>query len=466
MAIQLTDTLRKKYDFRWEVLDVIVGGRSLIDSDLGLTGFPMRTIDDSDRFMRSYGYNLDDPIEYAEAQGNFHEAINFVRKHFLQPENPDGIKTEIPRKILELADVRELLLMASLSYPGQMEDTEGKLLRDWACCLLKIIHTIAHMDKDIRSTYFTDIQKQILDRFYKVVHRDPDGKLYLGETPDDRFRVELVAFETKPKKSRESVLLKLLHKPENVAEDIFDRVGIRFVTHTMIDALRVVKYLKDAMILVPANVKPSRSRNTLVDLDRLRRGLGGLLAKADRGEINEDGLRMELESIARPRDDTPPVAAVNAPNSTPADGAGSEDSSPEGDEPDLQDAPAYVAAADGGTEVTTTDNPHSSKYYRAIQFTSRQLIKLRNPLYEELKALKALSKTTVLPEEVASRINRVNLKYIQREVRFFYPFEIQVVDKAAHEENEKGRSAHSEYKKAQIQSALKRVMGPVADGIR
>ena len=47
------------------------------------------------------------------------------------------------------------------------------------------MHTIAHIDKDVRSTYFSDIQQQIFDRFYKVIHRDDEGKLYLGDSADD-----------------------------------------------------------------------------------------------------------------------------------------------------------------------------------------------------------------------------------------------------------------------------------------
>src|SRR3954454_4063 len=152
--------------------------------------------------------------------------------------------------------------MVSLNYTGQTSDTYGQALRNWACSLLKVMHTIAHIDKDVRTPYFTDIQKQIFDRFYKLIHRDSEAQLFLGERTDDPLRIDLVAFETKPKKSRDSIILKLLHKPENVAEDIFDRVGIRFTTHTRLGALRVVKSLKDKMIVMPPNIKPSRSRNT------------------------------------------------------------------------------------------------------------------------------------------------------------------------------------------------------------
>jgi uncharacterized protein (TIGR04562 family) len=279
------------------------------------------------------------------------------------------------------------------------------------------MHTIAHIDQDLRTTYFGDIQKQILDRFYRVIHRDAEGRLYLGEKPDDALRVDLVAFESKPKKSRDSTLLKLLHKPENVAEDIFDRVGLRFVTHTRLGALQVVKFLKDRMIVMPPNIKPSRSRNTMIDIDDFRNQMTDCLAQVERGEMTEEGLKRELEM------------AAHSPATNPL-------------------------------------NPHSSEFYRAIQFTCRQLVKLVNPLHQDLRELKQLSRSGGLSESAQRIVDRLDLKYAQKEIHFFYPYEVQVMDQFSFEENEKGRSAHSEYKKAQLQTALRRVMGSLVDAAR
>jgi uncharacterized protein (TIGR04562 family) len=412
--LNLFPHLRNKYDFRADVLDVIISGKSTIDSP---TAFQVLNMEEANLFIQSYGYDLENPIEKAEILGNYHEALNFIRKNFLHPENPDGLRLEIPRKILELTDVRELFLMVSLNYPGQNADTQGHALRNWACSLLKVMHTIAHIDKDVRTPYFADIQTQIFDRFYKLIHRDPEGQLYLGEKDDDPARVNLVAFETKPKKSRDSIILKLLHKPENVAEDIFDRVGIRFITPSLLDALRVVKYLKDKMVIMPPNIKPSRSRNTLIQIDDFRAKLADLLPRADRQEISEKDLLVQLEN------------AVHPPTVNP-------------------------------------DNPHSSEFYRAIQFTCRQLIKLQNPLYVDLKELKNSVKAKPIDDDLLKTIDRINLKHIQREIRFFYPFEVQVVDKLSSEENERGRSAHSQYKRAQVITALNRVMGSLTDAVR
>jgi uncharacterized protein (TIGR04562 family) len=275
------------------------------------------------------------------------------------------------------------------------------------------MHTIAHMDKDLRSNYFTDIQKQILDRFYKFISTDEKGQLFLGRDARDPERVDLLSFESKPKKGRDSVILKLLHKPENVAEDIFDRVGIRFVTKTRFDAIRIVKYLKDRYVIMAANIKPSRSRNTLVDTKNFTEAIERLMREVDTGKITPGDLHEKLIEYCERTE------------------------------------------SEGGER----DNPHTSKDYRALQFTGRQLIKIKNPLYDDLKAIKGAMKGTTLPDEIARIAERLDLRNIQKEIRFFYPFEVQIFDEKSNQDNLAGRSSHTNYKKSQIQMAMRRVMG-------
>ena len=401
------DLLKSKYDFKSDVLDIIIGGKSSLDAP---NPFEMKDLAEANRFILSYGYDLENPIEQAEVLGNFHEAIHFIRKTFLQPENPTGLKLEIPRKILEMTNIQELFLLVSKTHPCQKADPNDKLLHDWSCSILKVMHTIAHIDKDLRSAYFGEIQKQIFDRFYKLIQRDGEGKLYLGQKPQDPLRIPLIAFETKPKKSRDSTILKLLHKPENVAEDIFDRVGIRFITETPLAALRVVKYLKDQMIIIPANIKPSRSRNTLVQLDPLKKKLEEIFNHPILNSWHDSDLEKALEDLTHP------------PGFNPA-------------------------------------NPHSSEFYRAIQFTCRQLIKLKNPVYEDLKELKTLAREKSTHDPILKVLDRIDFKNIQLDIRFFYPYEVQILDQRSADENERGKSSHTAYKQSQVQTALQRVMG-------
>ena len=65
----------KKYDFDWEVLEVIVGGQSAIDSPQPLK---IKALDEAVRFMECYGFDIENPIEKAELFGNFQEAMSFM----------------------------------------------------------------------------------------------------------------------------------------------------------------------------------------------------------------------------------------------------------------------------------------------------------------------------------------------------------------------------------------------------
>src|SRR3989344_476360 len=76
-----------------DILDVMIGGRSAIDSRGGI---PAPTLDDAEKFINYYGYDLSEPIESAELLGNYHESIRFIKKYFLKPENADGADLEIP----------------------------------------------------------------------------------------------------------------------------------------------------------------------------------------------------------------------------------------------------------------------------------------------------------------------------------------------------------------------------------
>lgn len=400
----------KRYEFDWEVLDVVIGGRSAVDSRQPLR---LRTNEDAVHFLDCYGYSTENPIEKAELFGNFQEALSFIRRYFLQPENPDGIKEDIPKRLAEVTDIGQLLTYASEG---------GKELGPWACAVIKVMHTISHMDKDLRTHYFSDIQTQILDRFYKHIHTDEEtGQVYLGRDTRDPDRVDLVLFDSKPKKKRDSVLLKLLHKPENVAEDIFDRVGIRFVTKNKYDCLRVVRFLKERYVIMPANMKPSRSRNNLINVEEFQRELDRLISDATKYKWATEELDKRL------------VEFCESPNAEPNSGK------------------------------RGADNKHSSDFYRSIQFTGRQLIKFRNTLYDDVRDLKSVVKSSTVPEEVAKITERLDLRNIQKEIRFFYPFEVQVYDEMSHRDNVAGRSAHSAYKRGQILAAMRRVMGELAE---
>lgn len=391
----------ENYVFDWSIFDVVMGGVSTLDSN-----FVFSRVTDKDQvtdFLKGYGPDPTDPVNQAELFGNFQEALQFIKRYFLKEGSEDGLDFTIPNSLYMITDVRELFLMAS----GQKDVTREEKL--WAEIVLKVMHTILHVDKDLRSNYFNAIQTQIFDRFYKFLHRDKENNLYLRS--GDK-KIPLVDFETKAKKSRDSVIIKLLHKAENVAEELFDRVGVRFVTKTKFDILLVTKFLVEHSIVIPHNIKPSRSVNTIIALDEFRKKYSGLVKMAIRNDLSEERF----------------LSAVNR---------------------ELLECLF--------TEKNSERNVHTSTSYKSVQFTCRQLVRYKNPFLKEFMGLRKLAKEKGEEDELAKKVLSLDASLIAKDIRFFYPFEVQVVDEESHKINSEGEASHMEYKRTQKLSAQKRV---------
>ncbi len=386
-----------------DVMELMLKGKSAIDSRHGL---PIRSKEEAERFLLSYGYSGDNPVESAELIGNYQEALRFIKRYFLKPENPDGANLEVPRAFYELSDIRDLFVWAS------DKSVKETLRMRWSCSILRVMHTISHLDKDLRHDFFPTIQQQVFDRFYKEVH-SVDGKVFLGD-PKNTGSVELLRFDTKPRKTRDSLIMKLLHKQENVAEEVFDQVGVRFVAKNTVDVVKILKYLKDRYIIMLMNIRPSRSRNNMIDPLLYRRTWREASMQARRG-MSKALIDDVLEE-------------------------------------------ALTGGYDEMQEAIQANNKFSSANFRSIQFTCRQLIKYRNPIYEDIKQLRTILKASLDPE-IRKHVEKLDLTHISKEQKFFYPFEVQIFDKKNYEEAENGRASHAVYKAAQVQTAMKRVLG-------
>lgn len=394
----------QKYMFDWEIFDVVVGGKSALDTKNFLG--PMSTIDQVNQFLKGYGLDPNDHVARSELFGNFQEAMQFIRRYFLKEGSPDGLDLKVPNSLLMISDISQLFLVATDDNIVKKED---KL---WAEVVLKVMHTIMHADKDLRSSYFSIVQTQIFDRFYKYVFRSDDNKLFIGVKGTDDI-VPLVDFETKSKKTRDSVIIKLLHKAENVAEELFDRVGVRFITHSRFDTLRLIRFLLEKNIVIPHNNKPSRAVNTMIDMVKFKEAHQAILKMAIRNNLSEERFLSAMER-----------AAVEA-QLTPSE---------------------------------SERNKHTSKAYQSIQFTCRQLIEYKNPFLQEFNDLRKFAKSQHPEEnELARRVMNMDISLVARDIRFFYPYEIQVVDQDAFRENSQGDASHQEYKRQQVKSAMRRV---------
>ncbi|MEI8346491.1 MAG: TIGR04552 family protein [Pseudomonadota bacterium] len=394
-----------KYVFDWELFDVVIGGRSTLDSKFFVG--PTMNREQVYDFLKGYGMDATDPINKAELYGIFQEAVQFIRHHFLREGNPDGLEINIPQSLYTITDVADLFLLATNSVKNR-----GSLERLWAEIILKVMHTILHVDKDLRHNYFPVIQTQIFDKFYRYIYRDEQNRLFLGAkgTSD---QIPLFDFQTKAKKPRDSIIIKLLNKAENVAEELFDRVGMRLITFTPFDSLRVIKFLVQKNIFVPHNLKPSRSFNTLIDLPKFQKRYHQILKKALRENLNEEQFLMAMENES------------------------------------------FICVTGG--EHISERNLERSKWYRSIQFTGRALITYRDPFLQEFNKIRQLAKNVGDDNEIARRILALNAGQVARDVRFFYPFEVQITDRERHLTNTEGEASHQAYKKNKLKQAMKRV---------
>jgi len=332
--------------FPIHTLRSIVAGTSAID----VPYLHVATDAEARSFAEAYGFDLDDPRDAAEAAGLRDEAIDFLDEQL-------DAGAAVPAAVRDTEDVVVLLRWASqLDHPYQAA----------ACAVLRVMHTLAHSSSWFGERYGADIQRQVLARFEPHLATDERG-LRLDD-------VRLVRFEARARKERWSVAVKLLHKAENVAADVFDYLGLRFVTHDRLDALLVVRALRRRNIIMFANIKPSRSRNSLVDLDRLAALLD------EQPDIDREGLREHVDQWPAP-----------------------------GGHPER--------------------NPYSDAAYHSIQFTCRQRIRVTDEAGQPL--------------------------------RFFFPFEVQILDAPSYRLSREGYASHDEYKRRQLAVARRRVLGPL-----
>ncbi len=384
------------HDFCWDTLRLFLEGFSPVD-------LPHLAISDraeAESFISTYGYDLEDPKERSEAFAIHAEALDFLERYLcpsLSPEEPDLIP---PPEVKNPKDITDLVLMSS--------DLSAPLLAAWACSVLRVMHTISHANLAARTPYFREVQNQILTPFEEHLYPNVEEVASLGCGPS---AVPLKAVFFKRRKSRESLILKLLHKPDNVASEVYDRIGVKFVTPTKVEALLALKYLRKQNLVSLPFLTPGRSRNTLVDLENFRAA---------------------YESMTRA------VASVTE------------------EETDLEFFRQWAFRPPTETQVLEermAANPFTSPQFRAIQFTCRRLVKVPHPAATLLGQLRRQTGDPELGEEIE--------RHYPRQLRFTFPFEIQITDWENYVASRDGESSHVHYKRRQLKAARKRVLGQV-----
>jgi uncharacterized protein (TIGR04562 family) len=387
-------------------MNVLIGGLSSID----LPEIEITDKNEATLFLRSYGYDPDRANDARFIHAIIIEALAFIERNLMSKEWRRGLTP--PTEILNCDDARDLLLWAC------DRRSEFNVRGMWACAILRVMHTIAHIEGAFRYSDIDVARDEIMSRLQGIITQSSDGRKWLVH---GNQRIELERFEWKNKKSRESVLLKLLHKRANVAETIYDMLGVRIVIKEAAEVLLAVKLLYKSHVISFPNAIPTRSRNSFVDLDRFRMDVDLLRGSLATGHISPADFIKQLDLLT-----------IHPPE-------------------------------------TDKENPHTGEEYRAIQLTCRQLIRTARPLSilrknlevasQSLDRMKEESSSTVI-DEIGAVLQ--NISRIAGDDEFsFFPFEVQIMDSKSYVLNTTGSASHTKYKKSQVKAARRRVLSEI-----
>jgi len=369
-----------------ELTQVILGGGSPIDME----AMRIHSLEEARNFAVNYGYDMAVPVQRAAVHRVYEDAIDFLEGVVLE-----GTDLHVPLEIRDLQDPLELLVWAS--------ERPSKDRGRWSCAILRVMHTLFHVDHNVNLRFLPEIQRQVFRRYDQHLVCE-HGRWFLRGA----YEVPLVATERKENKDRVSMLLKMLHKPENVAETIYDQIGIRLVAEDQLGVLMVIRFLLDHHVLMPTHIKPSRSRNLMIDLEALETWMEALPPAFSIQDLTPEARRELSHSLA-----------LKIPDKD--------------------------------------QNPFSSKDYSAIQFTARTLVRLPSPATRALETLQERLQT-MGDTELSDLVRIPELLQDQEEFTFFFAHEVQVMEQSGFQSSRFGPASHAEYKQRQRDAARRRVL--------
>ena len=393
-------------EYDWSLIELLVGQRSIID----FSKLNINNKQDAINFVKIYGFDVENASDRRKIHAAIIEALNFIQIVLLN-NKIDLYQLKMPSDILFCDNVIDLLLYASFKSQQLI------LYRLWACAILKVLHAIAHVEFTDKAINIKNASEQIISRFREHIYRDANGDLFLGFAED---KITLDKIDFKYSKSRNSIILKLLHKPTNIVDTIYDYVGVRIVIKKLSDVFKLIQYLGKFYVISYPNIISFRSKNNLIDYPRFKSTFEMLKNMADEGKIKSSDVEILLEKIL------------------------------------IRKNPMDL-------NIT---NPYSSINYKSIQITCRELIKTKklnenfinmvNILISKIKDDNSHDMPTNLLTSVLSFIDLHS-----EDKGMFFPFEVQILDTEAYEKVLQGDASHENYKSVQIQAVRRRILSEI-----
>lgn len=240
-------------EFDPEVFFSLIGGRAVIETPR----LNLQSRDEANAYLKAYGYDPELEPDRERMWAIHSRAVTYLKTQLLY--DGENLPEEIsdPKRLGEIAN---LLLWASL------RDTAPDSLRRWSCALLRVMHVIAQLQNDLFTYFGSEIQEEIFRPYKQFLQSDPVLGIKLSAAGDEDV-IPLKKFDIKPFKDSDSSISKLLAKPEEVAFGLMDKIGVRFVTPTVFDVFRVMRFLLTHHVISPAHLIPNQSINTLYPVD-------------------------------------------------------------------------------------------------------------------------------------------------------------------------------------------------------
>lgn len=218
-----------------EALRLLLAGSSVIDWHKAA----FADLDEVDCLLRQHRLDPDDPADMQRLRYVFNEAVAYIEEH-LHVRVPDALRNP--------SDVREVFMLAS--------NVEGfRRTQVVACMILKLMHVMHHLEAaDLKHRTAISEQK-LLDLTSEYITSKAHEMRASG--------MPMVAFHGS-RKTRTSVVSKLLAKRDNVATTIFDKLRFRIVVPEESDLVSTLTWLIHNVF--PYNhVIPGQSHNNLLD---------------------------------------------------------------------------------------------------------------------------------------------------------------------------------------------------------
>lgn len=239
MSKEFIASLLSKPPIDLTALRLSLSGESVID----WPRLEFQTLPEVDEFIRLQEFYVERPADRRHMTRLYHDATSYLT---------DVLGYRIPEELKDLRDVRQLFVFAS-QHQGLKRN------RVYACMTLKVMHILHHLLARELLFKAPVSEAQLANQLSKKVFDAIDEMRAAG--------IAVVEYAG-GRKTRHSLITKLLAKRETIASQIFDKTRFRIVVKKPSDLIEAMSFLSKKIF--PFNyVIPGQSENALIDIASL-----------------------------------------------------------------------------------------------------------------------------------------------------------------------------------------------------